>query len=893
MVDKISWQSISQEQVFSELKSTKSGLDGSQVSERKVKYGLNELKETKKKSPLAIFLGQFENLLVMLLIVAIGISVAVGAIVDASVIAVIVIANAVLGFVQEYRAEKAMQALKKLSAPQALVFRDGKEKKIPAKDIVPGDIVVLQEGDRVPAGCRLLEAFSLQVDESALTGESTPVEKQVGVLPEKTALADRKNLVFMNTVITRGRGTAVVIATGMNTEIGHVAKMIQEVEDKPTPLQNKLAAVGKSIGLAVIVIAFAIAGLEYFRGLPFYDILLTSISLAVAAVPEGLPAIVTITLALGLSRMAHAKALIRKLPAVETLGATTVICSDKTGTLTKNQMTVEQIYIDDKFISVTGAGYNPHGDFLSGKTKIKTLGNKSLELILNIGALCSTARLEKGRSWKVFGDPTEGALLVSAQKAGIDRDSLLKKYKHVGELPFDSVRKLMTVAYLTPTKKRTAYVKGAPEILLSKCTHIFKAGKITKISTKDRKDILAANKKMAESALRVLGMAYRVLPAGKLSIKTTERGLVFVGLQGMIDPPRDEVKPAIEICKKAGITPIMITGDYEVTATAIAKELGILADGAVLTGAELDKLNEKQFMSQLKKISVYARVSPEHKVRILKAWQKSGAVVAMTGDGVNDAPALKNSDIGVAMGISGTDVAKEASAMVLQDDNFATIVAAIEEGRGIYDNIKKFIRYLLSSNVGEVMTIFAASLIGLPLPLIAVQILWMNLLTDGVPALALGIDPPESGIMNRPPRKTDENTLDKKMWGFIAVVGVVMMVGTVGIFAKFLPNGLDHARTMAFTTIVMFQMWNVFNSRTPESIFRPTLWDNNWLLAAMGSSILLQIAVVYMPFFNRIFGTTPLAAIDWVWVVGVSFSVVVVVEIKKLLEKKVLKGLSS
>jgi P-type Ca2+ transporter type 2C len=886
MVDKICWHSISQEQVFSELKSTKAGLDGSQVSERRAKYGRNELVEAKKKSPFAIFIGQFENLLVMLLIVAIGISVAVGAIVDATVIAIIVIANAILGFVQEYRAEKAMQALKKLSAPQATVLRDGKEKKIPAKDIVPGDVVLLQEGDRVPAGCRLLESFSLQVDESALTGESTPVEKQVGKFPEKTALADRKNLVFMNTVVTRGRGTAIVIATGMNTEIGHVAKMIQDVEDKPTPLQEKLAAVGKSIGLAVIVIAFAIAGLEYFRGLPFYDILLTSISLAVAAVPEGLPAIVTITLALGLSRMAHAKALIRKLPAVETLGATTVICSDKTGTLTKNQMTVEQLYIDNNFITVTGAGYTPTGEFLDGKTKIKTLGNKALELVLTIGSLCSTARLEKGRQWKVFGDPTEGALLVSAMKAGIDRVSLLKKYKHIDELPFDSVRKLMTVAYLTPTKKRTAYVKGAPEILLSKCTHIFKSGKISKISAKDKKDILSANKKMAESALRVLGMAYKIIPAGhKLNIKTTEKGLVFVGLQGMMDPPRDEVKPAIEVCKKAGIVTIMITGDYEVTATAIAKELGILDGGDVLTGAELDKLNATEFASKLKKISVYARVSPEHKVRILKAWQKSGAVVAMTGDGVNDAPALKNSDIGVAMGISGTDVAKEASAMVLQDDNFATIVAAVEEGRGIYDNIKKFIRYLLSSNVGEVMTIFAASLIGLPLPLIAVQILWMNLLTDGVPALALGIDPPEKGIMNRPPRRTDESTLDKNMWLFIFLVGIVMMVGTVGMFAKFLPNGIEHARTMSFTTIVMFQMWNVFNSRTPRSIFSSTFWDNKWLLAAIGSSVALQIAVVYVPFFHGIFGTTFLSVVDWIWVIGVSFSVVVVIEIKKFVEK--------
>jgi P-type Ca2+ transporter type 2C len=897
MTEKTIWHSLSREQVFSKLKSTDKGLSSSEVSSRLRKYGANALQQAKRKSAFSIFASQFKSILVVLLIVAVLISLFIGETIDAVVIGIIVIANAILGFIQEYRAEKAMEALKKLSAPQAIIIRDGKEQKIDAKHLVPGDIIILSEGDRIPAAAKLLEAYSLQTDESALTGESTPVEKQVGVVAQKCAVADRKNMVFMNTIITRGRGKAVVVATGMHTEIGHVAKMIQTAEEKETPLQRKLEAVGKSIGIAVIIIAVAIFGLGLWRGGEIFDMLMTAIALAVAAVPEGLPAIVTITLALGLSRMAKAKSLIRKLPAVETLGATTVICSDKTGTLTKNQMTVEKIYANNKFISITGTGYNPIGNFLSGKKKIIATKDKALNLLLTIGVLCNTAKLVKNRKWVVFGDPTEGALIVSAEKAGLKKNILLKKYKHIGEIPFDSVRKLMTICYISPTRKKIAYVKGAPEILLSKCTHIFKQGKVSKLTAQDKKNILDANINMAKSALRVLGMAYRVLPIkiNKFDAKLIENQLVFVGLQGMIDPPRDEVKLAIETCRKAGIRSVMITGDYEVTATAIAKELGILgAKGEVITGADLDKLNQKAFMKQLENISVYARVSPEHKVRILKAWQSKGAVVAMTGDGVNDAPALKNADIGIAMGISGTDVAKEASAMVLQDDNFATIVRAVEEGRGIYDNIKNFIRYLLSSNVGEVMVIFAASLLGLPLPLIAVQLLWMNLLTDGVPALALGIDPPEQGIMNRPPRDPSESTINKNMWIFIFLVGIVMMVGTVGMFAKFLVNGIEHARTMAFTTIVMFQMWNVFNSRTQHSIFNKSFWNNKWLIISVSSSIILQLVVVYVPFFHNIFGTTFLSVIDWVWILVISLSIVAAVELYKFVKSNVLaKGLKA
>ena len=886
-MDEISWHSLAEEQVFKELSSNEKGVSHDEAADRLRKNGLNELKQKKRESALSMFVSQFENFLVVLLIAAVGISVFIGHTIDAAVIAIIIVINAVLGFAQEYKAEKAIEALKKLSAPQAIVLRDGRRQKIPAKNLVIGDIILLQEGDRVPAGAKLLEAFSMQVNESALTGESTPVNKEVGKVSEKCAIADQKNMIFMNTTVTRGRGTAIVVATGMQTQIGKVATMIQSVEDKDTPLQKKLESVGKSIGIAVIVIAVAIFGLGLFRGGEIYDLLITAIALAVAAVPEGLPAIVTITLAIGLNRMARAKAIIRKLPAVETLGATTVICSDKTGTLTKNEMTVQKIFASGKFFSVTGTGYLPVGKFFSEKKSVNALTNKALNLVLTIGTLCSTAVLDKNKRWEVFGDPTEGALVVSAHKAGIEKKKLLRQYKHIGEIPFDSVRKMMTIAYLSPTKKKVAYVKGAPEILLSKCTHIFKNGSIKKINAKDKKDILAANNHMARDALRVLGMAYRMLPTrhDKFESKTTEKGLIFVGLQGMIDPARDEVKDAIATCKKAGIKSVMITGDHEATAVAIAKELGILDDGKVLTGAELDKLSEREFFTEVKNITVYARVSPEHKVRILKTWQKKGAVVAMTGDGVNDAPALKNADIGVAMGIFGTDVAKEASAMVLQDDNFATIVKAVEEGRGIYDNIQSFIRYLISSNMGEVLTIFAASLLGFPLPLIAVQLLWMNLLTDGVPALALGIDPPAKNIMLRPPRRQEDSTIDKNMWIFIMFVGIVVMVGTVWIFNKFMSSGVDYARTMAFSTIVLFQMWNVFNSRTPDSIFNKSFWSNKWLLLAIVSSIILQLVVIYTP-LSQFFNTVALNAIDWLWVLAVSFSVVIAVEIFKFVKSK-------
>jgi P-type Ca2+ transporter type 2C len=881
------WYSISKEDVLNQLESSNKGISASQAQQLLKKKGYNELKEKKKRSLLHIFASQFENMLVILLMVAIIISIFVGAMIDAAVIAVIVIVNGLLGFVQEYRAEKAIEALKKLSAPHAIVIRDGIEQKIDAKELVIGDIILFEEGARIPADARLLEEFSLQIDESTLTGESAPVNKELKVLAEKSAVADRKNMIFMNTNVTRGRGRAIVVATGMDTQVGNIAGMIQAVEEKDTPLQKKLAAVGKSIGIAVIFIAVAIFGLGIFRGGEVFDMLITAIALAVAAVPEGLPAVVTITLALGLTRMSKAKALIRKLPAVETLGATTVICSDKTGTLTRNEMTVDKVFTSNKFFSVSGVGYNPFGGFTFGRKNINPKKNKNLSLTLLAATLCTTAKLVKSKKWKIFGDPTEGALIVVAHKAGLIKDKLLNHYKHIAEIPFDSKRKMMSVCYVTPTRKKTAYVKGAPEILLDKCTRIFKDGRVTKITAADRKKILAANNKMAESALRVLGIAYRVLPATtkKFDSKNIEKDLVFLGLQGMLDPPRIEVKTAIETCKKAGIKSIMITGDHEVTARAIAKELGILDGGEVLTGQKLDKISDTELRSKVKGVYVYARVSPEHKVRILTALQKNGEIVAMTGDGVNDAPALKNADIGIAMGLVGTDVAKEASAMVLQDDNFATIVSAVREGRGIYDNIKNFIRYLLSSNVGEVMVIFAAALIGLPLPLIAVQLLWMNLLTDGVPALALGIDPPARDIMNRLPRNPKEHTIDRNMWVFIFIVGIVMMVGTIGVFSHYLSTSLEHARTMAFTTIVMFQMWNVFNSRTEESIFSKSFWNNRWLLVAIASSIILQFMVVYVPWFQQWFSTIAIGPIDWLWVIIVSFSVIIVIEAKKKLLK--------
>ncbi len=882
------WHTKSAENIYSELKASKDGITSTAAKERIKTYGLNKLIKKKEHTILKILIGQFKSFLVGLLVVAMVVSYAIGEHIDAYVIGIIVILNAMLGFIQEYRADKAVESLKKLSAPKAHVMRDGRVQEINAEQLVPGDILVLAEGDRIPADARLIEAMNLEVNESALTGESNPVAKQSEVLTEENlTIGDKKNMVFMNTVITRGRGTAIVVETGMTSEIGLIAKSISEQKTPETPLQKKLDVVAKNLGFAALGVSAAVFGIGMLRGGEIIEMFTASVSLAVAAVPEGLPAVVTITLALGLRRMAKSNALIRKLPVVETLGSATVICSDKTGTLTKNEMTIEQIYTAGKLIKVSGLGYSPEGDFSLESKEIKAKNSKSLSLILKAGTLCTTAGLynDEAKGWYINGDPTEGALIVSARKAGFSKELLKKDHKFITELPFDSDRKMMSVIY-DLQKKRIAYIKGAPEIFLEKASHVYTEKGIKNLTTKEKEKIHKVLEDMSNNALRVLAMGYKYLPdKEKYTTKEVESQIVFVGLQAMIDPARSEAKAAIAKCTTAGIKTIMITGDHSSTASAIARELGILeGTGKVVVGKELETMSDARLEELVDTVRVFARVSPQHKLRIVYALKNKGHIVAMTGDGVNDAPALKAADIGVAMGINGTDVAKDSADMVLADDNFASIVAAVEEGRGIFDNVKHFIRYLLSSNVGEVMAIFVAMLIGLPLPLIAVQILLMNLLTDGLPALALGVDPPVPGIMNRPPRDPRAGAISKDTWMFSILVGLTMMVGTVGIFWMNLAGGLNHARTLAFTTLVMFQMFNIFNSRSERSILTDThaIYNNKSLLLAILGSISLQVLIVHWSVLQTYFETVGLSAGDWVTAILVGASVIVVIELKKL-----------
>ena len=872
---------------FKSLDTTKEGLSSTGARNRLKKYGLNKIVGKKTKGPLEIFLSQFKSFLIAILIVASIVSFSIGAVVDAAVILVIVVLNAVLGFIQEYRAEKAVEALEKLAAPKARVIRDGKEQVIKSEEIVPGDILVLEQGDMVPADARLIEAHSLQVDESALTGESVSSDKDIELIKVKTILADRKNCVYKNTIVTHGSAKAVVFGTGSNTELGKIAHLIQEAEEKQTPLQKSLADVAKTLGVAVIFISILVFSLEIYRGglANIFDAFLTAVALAVAAVPEGLPAVITITLALGLERLVKSNAIVRKLPAVETLGSTNFICTDKTGTLTENQMTVRKIYTNTQFFDVEGEGYDPKGAFKLDGEVIDPKKDKHAELLIRIGALSNTATLIKDKKgWNITGDPTEGSLVVLGAKAKLAKEELLKTYKKVGELSFDADRKRMSTIH-SVGKDKIAFVKGAPDVMLQHCSKIFEKGKVRSMTKADREHILHSIDDMAKDALRVLGLAYKdVSNLKKYTTDAVEKDMIFVGLVGMMDPPRPEAREALRLCKQAGIKVAMVTGDHRLTAEAIGKNLGLVgAHAKAISGEELSKMSDKELYKIVDKIGVYARVSPEHKVRIVKALQKKGNVVAMTGDGVNDAPALKNADIGVAMGLRGTDVAKEAADMILEDDNFATIVQAVKEGRVVYSNIRKFLRFLLSSNLGEVFTIFGASLLGFPLPLLAVQILWMNLLTDGLPAVALSVDPPSKGIMNEKPRKPGDHPIDRPMIRNMLLVGFTMMAATLVIYNRALSSGvpLEHAQTMAFSALVMTQLVRVFSSKTDQSLFKGDLLNNKYLLGAVGVSLLLQLVVVYAPFLQPLFYTSSLSLMDWVLIAMVSVSVLVVVELEK------------
>jgi Ca2+-transporting ATPase len=914
---------------------THEGLTSQEAQERLKKHGYNELVAKKRRTALHMFLGEFKDIFILLLIAATIFSGIIGyyelisgkseqvleAFADVIVIGAIVIMVAITGFVQEYRAEKALEAMKKLTAPKARVIRDGKEVFIPAKEIVPGDILVLESGDHIPADARIIEAIELKTSEAVLTGESTPVNKGLSVLSEETPISERRNTVFTATHVVYGRGKAVVTTTGMNTEFGKIAEMVQTTQEEETPLQKKLDRFASKIAKIVVGVCVLIFALEAFEVVTqgqfnpegFIQAFMSSISLAISAVPEGLPAIVTVALALGAREFAKRNALVRRLSSAESLGAVTVICSDKTGTITKGEMTIRQIYADGKFLEVTGVGYEPKGEFKIGEDAAKP--EADAELLLKIGTLCNNAQLRKkenDNSWEIFGDPTEGALIVAADKANLGREELEEVYPRVREIPFTSERKRMTTLHKTPQNEVVAYMKGAPETVLERCTHILENGKEVKLTQAKINKVLQANEQLAGNALRVLSMAYKRLPSSsveKYEDETIEEGLVFVGLQGMIDPPREEAVKANKTCQKAGIRTVMITGDHKLTAVAVAKEVGIFKEGdLVLTGTELDKLGDTEFEQEVERISVYARVSPEHKLRIVNGWKKRGHIVAMTGDGVNDAPAVKAADVGVSMGITGTDVTKEASDVILNDDNFATIVKAVEQGRVIYDNIRKYARFLIACNFDELLVIGSFALLGgifspelFPLPLLPAMILWINLVTDGAPAVALATDPPDVDVMDRLPRKPDEGILHG-MGRFIIMSFLLQAIGTILVFSleyyvfpgtwmsdatvnwqtlaladpmREYWRGIAYteATTVAFIQAAMFELFVVWNCRSEKrSVWRMgrDALKNKFFVIAEVVSIAATLGITYIPLTQQLFHLTALTPIDLAYVLGVA-----------------------
>jgi Ca2+-transporting ATPase len=907
-MEKAAWHSIEAVQVLKELNTDiHRGLSEDEVKTRLEKYGYNELKKEEKISPFTLFINQFKNILIIILLIAIILSVITyfidpekGEIVDAVIIAVIVVFCAVLGFVQEYRAERALEALKKMLSPTITALRGGKEEEVSSKELVPGDILLLEAGDKIPADARLIENHSLRCDEAPLTGESVPVGKDIKPLLEEVRVSDRRNMVFTGTIVTYGRGKAAVTSTGMRTEFGKIAEEVTAVETEKTPLEKRTEEIGKWLGIISLIICFLVAGISVIREViggkidfPFIvTMVMFAVALAVAAVPEALAAIVTGALAIGMHQMAKSNALVRKMPAVETLGCTTVICSDKTGTLTKGEMTVRKIYTGGKAIEVTGVGYEPKGEFKGSEIDIKN--SKSLQMLLQGGLLCSDAILEeKEGKWFVKGDPTEGALVVAAVKVGLHETEMRIENTRIEEIPFSSERKRMTTIHQMADGKRMAFTKGAPEVVLQRCSHILDDGGMRELKETERGQILKANEEMAQGALRVLGFAYRDCPD---SIACTEEhlehDLVFLGLAGMMDPPREEAIEATKVCKQVGIKPIMITGDHKLTAVAIAKEIGIYKDGdRVFTGEELEKMSDEEFEKIVDRVTVYARVSPMDKLKIVKAWKARGEVVAMTGDGVNDAPALKQADIGVAMGISGTDVAKEASDMVLNDDNFATIVKAIERGRWIYDNIKKYLTYLLRCNITEVVVIGGVVLVSGPeyLPLLPAAILYMNLATDGLPALALGVAPPDPDLMQRPPRDPKESVFS---WDVRAFILLALFIEIPFFFFLFYHELYDitHARTETFFLFIIIELIIALNFRSMRySIFKAR--PHKWLLLALLWEFALIAFLVQFPSMRDAFGIIKPSASDLGIIIGFGVVVFISMEVvKAILRKKMAKG---
>lgn len=872
--------------------SAENGLAPPRVEAALRRHGPNRLAEAPAEPVWKRLLGQFKELVIWILIVAAAISGLLGEWVDALAILAIVVLNAAIGFFQEERAGRALSALQKMSAPLARVIRGGELSTIPAENLVPGDRIELEAGDYIPADARLLRAFAFQVQEAALTGESHAIEKDADcVLAAGTPLGDRRNAVFMGTVAASGKASAIVVATGMGTELGRIAGLLARHRPEPTPLQRRLAELGRlliAVSLAIVGVIFA---LQLARGGGLAEVFLVSVSLAVAAVPEGLPVVVTVTLALGLQRMVKRNALVRKLPSVETLGSVTVICSDKTGTLTRNEMTVREVIVADHRCRVTGIGYAPYGRLESDEpgNALEPNGatpNQVVVQALTIGARCNNARVVPGgdgsEDWRVVGDPTEGALIVAALKAGVeganDRQNVLY------EIPFDSSRKLMSVIAADAGGKRVMYTKGAPEMVLAKCSMERHDAGTRPLTEARRNAIQRASAEMASRALRVLGLAYRELPA--VEVRYDEDDLVFCGLVGMLDPPRDEARIAVDECRRAGIRPAMITGDHPSTALAVARELKLAGPGdRALSGDEIDRLTDEELTETVERISVYARVTAEHKLRVVQAWKRRGEIVAMTGDGVNDAPAVKAADIGIAMGITGTEVTKEASDMVLTDDNFASIVSAVEEGRGIVDNIQKVLQFLLSCNLGEILLMLVASLLGWPAPLLAIQLLWINLVTDGLPALALALEPPEPGIMRRPPRPVGEPILSWRVGAWIAVQGV--LVGAVALAAFGLsyqshPHDLDRARAMAFCTLVYAELLRALAARSQTlTLWQLGLWSNPYVLLAVAVSGLLQVSIAVLPFTESVFSVPAHSSHEWAAIVMLALTPVTVLELLK------------
>jgi Ca2+-transporting ATPase len=872
------------------------GLSDEDATSKLSVYGANEIQESKKKQAWKLLLDQFKETLILILIAAALVSAFIGEAIDSAVILVIVVASAGLGFYQEYRAEQSLALLKKLAAPTATVIRNGQEKVIPARELVPGDLLLLDPGDKVPADSRIIDQMNLQIDEAVLTGESVPVEKSSQVLQTDTPLQDRNNIAFSGTVVTYGRAEAVVFATGMGTEFGKVASLIQTTEQAQTPLEKRMDELGKWMIMMLLATVALVSVLGIIRGHGLMEMFLWGVSLAVAAVPEALPAVVTGALAIGVYRMARRKAIVRHLPATETLGSTTVICSDKTGTLTKGEMTVKKAYTEGNVYEVTGVGYEPGGEFKPPPTEVE---QDPIKFTCLCGVLCNDAKLtNQSGSWKVVGDPTEGALLVAAAKARVDVNATRTDYRRVAEIPFTSERKMMSTVHKTKIGQYLVATKGAVEVVTGKCSKVQLKSSSVGLDEGSRHRIVLANNSFASDGFRVLSVAYKLLDELPSEVdENVESDMTFLGLLAMIDPPREEAKEAVKLCEKAGVRVVMITGDHKLTAAWVAKELHILREGDLaLTGSELDKLSDEEFAKIVGRISVYSRTAPEHKTRIVEALKKKGNIVAMTGDGINDAPALKKSDIGVAMGITGTDVTKDASDMILADDNFATIVAAVREGRGIFENIRKYLTYLLSANIGEILVMAVAGLIDLPLPLLAKQLLFVNLATDGLPALALGTDPPDPLVMEKPPRNPTETVFASVHGWLVGIALLLLATVSVAFVYGLMSYGwtFTHpvafaelkARSMVFATMILFEIFFAFSCRSFSRTFLATgpLGNKPLVLVVLGQAVLLPL-IFQIPLLANLFSVTALQPIEWVVVTGLGLLGFLSSELAKMLRK--------